>query len=371
MSAPVQAIYYDGRTSTPHTVLVSVREPNTLEVQLPDGEHIRWPLEHKGMAWERSSSQLRLSFGEHPRRVVIVRDALFIEAFALRMRYTGRQGLYDRMLGMARRGPLLFFLAVVGLMVTAYLWVLPWTAERLALLAPRTLDQQLGDAVYGELRPTLTVDSARSARLQAFGDALRLGRDFKHRYHVVQSEELNAFALPGGHIVVFTGLLDKLDTPGQLAALLAHEGTHVERRHSTRMVARSLAGGLFLSLLVGDANAVVAVAADNANTLRNMGYGRGLETESDTLGQRRMLEAGVDPQGMVALLEILEHEAQDMPEALAFLSSHPLTTERIRVAEAQAAQLGAPGETPPAITALFAAVRTQAHPAPAAEHAAE
>lgn len=358
MSAPVQAIYYDGVTSKPHEVLVSVREPNTLEVQLPDGERILWPLEHKGMAWERSSAQLRLSFGEHPRRVVVVRDALFIQAFALRMRYTGRQGVYDRMLGMARRGPLLFFLAVVGLMVAAYLWVLPWTAERMALLAPRTLDAQLGDAVFDEMRTTLDEDTARSAQLQAFGDALHLGRDFHHRYHVVRSDELNAFALPGGHIVVYTGLLDKLDSAGQLAALLAHEGTHVERRHSTRMIVRNMAGGLFLSLLVGDANAVVAVVADNANTLRNMGYGRGLETESDTLGQRRMWEAGVDPQGMVALLQLLEEEGHDMPEALAFLSSHPLTTERIDHARVQAAQLGGQGLMPAELTTRFEALRT-------------
>ncbi len=371
MSAPVQAIYYDGLTSKPHEALVSVREPNTLEVQLPDGERILWPLEHKGMEWERSSAQLRLSFGEHPRRVVIVRDPLFIQAFALRMRYTGRQGVYDRMLGMARRGPILFFLAVVGLMVAAYLWVLPWTAERMAMLAPRTLDQELGDAVYNEMSTTLDVDTARSARLQAFGDALHLGRDFHHRYHVVRSAELNAFALPGGHIVVFTGLLDKLDTPGQLAALLAHEGTHVERRHSTRMVVRNMAGGLFLSLLVGDANAVVAMVADNANNLRNMGYGRGLETESDTLGQRRMLEAGVDPQGMVELLEVLEHEAQDMPEALAFLSSHPLTTRRIRTATEQAQRLGAPRDPQPELPALFEALRPAPIAAPAADAALE
>jgi Zn-dependent protease with chaperone function len=367
VSAPVQAIYYDDVTSKPHEVLVSVREPNTLEVQLPDGERILWPLEHKGMAWERSSAQLRLSFGEHPRRVVVVRDPLFIQAFAMRMRYTGRQGVYDRMLGMARRGPLLFFLAVVGLMVAAYLWVLPWTAERMALLAPRTLDAQLGDAVFDEMRTTLDEDTTRSAQLQAFGDALHLGRDFHHRYHVVRSDELNAFALPGGHIVVFTGLLDKLDSAGQLAALLAHEGTHVERRHSTRMIVRNMAGGLFLSLLVGDANAVVAVVADNANTLRNMGYGRGLETEADTLGQRRMQEAGVDPQGMVALLDVLDREAHDMPEALAFLSSHPLTTERIRTATAQAAQLGEPAGTPKELPALFQALRASSAPPSSAE----
>lgn len=57
---------------------------------------------------------------------------------------------------------------------------------------------------------------------------------------------MNAFKLPGGHIVVFTGILEKMDSSDELAALLAHEATHVEERHSTRMDGPSMAGYLFL-----------------------------------------------------------------------------------------------------------------------------
>jgi predicted Zn-dependent protease len=269
------------------------------------------------------------------------------------MRYSGRQGLYDRTLAIARSGPFLFFLGVIALLVATYVWLLPWGAERLALLAPRTLDDKLGETAFEQMRIGLDIDEERSAALQAFGDRLRLSPDHRLRYHVVKDDQVNAFALPGGHIVVFTGILDRMEEPGELAAMLAHEGTHVQERHSTRIMARSLASYMFVSLLVGDVSAVVAVAAENADKLRNMGYGRGLESDADAIGQERMKENGVDPEGMVRLLQLLEREAMDMPEEISFLSSHPLTKERIANAERKARDLGKPAFEHAGLDSLF------------------
>lgn len=330
-----------------------VGEHNTLEVELPGGDRFQWPLEHEGMAWERSRAMLRLAFGEHPRRVLLIRDEPFIESFVLRMRYTGRQGTYDRMLAIARSGPVLFFLGVIAVLVCAYLWVLPWTAERLVMVVPRSVDERIGEAAYQQLALALREDRDRTRALQEFGDRLKLAPSYAPTYHVVLDDQVNAFALPGGHIVVFTGILDKMDSAEELAALLAHEATHVEERHSTRMIARSMAGYLFLSLLIGDVNAVVAVVADNANALRNLDYGRGLESEADEVGQQRLWENGVDPQAMVKLLELLQREASDMPQKVAFLSSHPLTSERIAAAQAKAQELGVPDRANDALVEPF------------------
>jgi Zn-dependent protease with chaperone function len=339
------AVYYDGLTSKPWEAFVGVHGSNTLEVDVvgADGraETFHWPLEHKGMQWERSgNTMLRIHFGEHPRKVLIVRDELFIQSFALRMRYSGRQGVYDRVLGAARSGPALFFLAVIALLVGGYVWVLPWASERLALLMPRSLDVQLGDAMFEGMSASLNEDTERSAILQRFGDQLNVAPHFKPTFHYVNDDQVNAFAMPGGHIVVFSGIAEKMTTPGQLAALLAHEGTHVEERHSTRMIMRSMGSYVFLSLLLGDLSGVAGVIAQNADNIRGLGYSRSLESEADGVGQERMKASGVDPAGMVNLLELLDKEAQDMPEELSFLSSHPLTTERMDKARAKAAELG-------------------------------
>ncbi|HEX2616614.1 MAG TPA: M48 family metallopeptidase [Flavobacteriales bacterium] len=359
MSA-VEATYYDGLTSKARPAFVSVREPQTLEVEiLPDGTNegskILWPLEHGGMEWERTATTLRLTFGEHPRRVVLVRDPLFIKSFAIRMRYAGRQGVYDRMLATARRGPILFFFAVIALLGAGYMWVLPFAAEHLAMALPVSLDRRLGDTMYETMGPTLSIDSARSAALQRFGDRLVLAPSHQLRFHVAEEDQVNAFAMPGGHIVVYTGLLDKIEKPEQLVALLAHEASHVEKRHTTRAVVRDLSGTVFIALLVGDAGGVAAAAAKQGEALRGLGYSRSLESEADEIGIERMRENHIDPHGMVELLHLFEEEG-DVPEAMAFLSTHPLTKERLERAE-KAAAAEPMGVTDPGLQKAFEQLR--------------
>ena len=123
MSTAFPANFYDGLTSKPKEALVRLREPDALEVEV-DGDRFFWPLEHGGMEWERTVSTLRITFGEHPRRVIITRDKLFISTFVKRMQYAGRRGVYDRTLSLARKGPLFFFLGLAliagGLLVNAW-----------------------------------------------------------------------------------------------------------------------------------------------------------------------------------------------------------------------------------------------------------
>lgn len=358
MSTAFPANFYDGLTSKPKEALVRLREPDALEVEV-DGDRFFWPLEHGGMEWERTVSTLRITFGEHPRRVIITRDKLFISTFVKRMQYAGRRGVYDRTLSLARKGPLFFFLGLVALVVVGYLWVLPFTAERLALLLPLEVDRQIGQASYNSVMLGMDEDSTRSVVLQRFGDKLALSEKFDLRFHLVESDQVNAFAMPGGDIVVFSGIVDGMEHPEQLAALLAHEATHVDERHSMRMMVRQMAGYLFLSLLVGDVNAVIGLLAENADNLRNLSYSRNLETDADRHGMERMQAAGVDPKGMVQLLQLLEAEAGDMPDELSFLSSHPLTEERIAKANAHQAQLAGTHDNDPKLRELFEALKSK------------
>ena len=147
------------------------------------------------------------------------------------------------------------------------------------------------------------------------------------------------------------------DRIGELAALLAHEGTHVAERHSTRMLMRQLASYVFISMLIGDASAIVAVVAENADNIRNLSYTRGLEEDADRHGMERLHARGVDPQGMVELLKLLNEEAMEIPQAMQFLSSHPLTQDRISTAETEVSKLGPMAVAPLDLVPLFTAVR--------------
>jgi Zn-dependent protease with chaperone function len=202
-----------------------------------------------------------------------------------------------------------------------------------------------------------TPDTTGTYRLQAFAKGLQLSQEYPIRLTLVHSDIVNAYALPGGQVVVYTGLLRKLQTPEALAALLAHESTHVNSRHSMRSLLRSGANGLLVSIIFGDATGISGALAGNLQNLNGLQYSRSLETEADEKGMDLMRRNGVPPQGMVQLMKTLEKEG-DIPDELSFLSSHPLTKNRIKRAERYAKKAGNL-KTSPELNQQFAALKSE------------
>jgi Zn-dependent protease with chaperone function len=218
-------------------------------------------------------------------------------------------------------------LVFLGLLAS-YFWVLPPLAERAVLLLPTTVDDQIGDAFYASVVQYSEIDQNRSKALNAFANELELFNKRPLHFNVVKSSEVNAFAMPNGEIVVFTGLLDQLDTPAQLVALLGHEVSHVNERHSMRLLSRNLAGYLVLSLVIGDISGITAVLADNAQQLHMLSFSRKNEEEADHLGLQILMKNKQDPTGMLQLFAKLKGPSQtNIPE---LLSSHPLPNSRIQ-----------------------------------------
>ncbi|HXG49330.1 MAG TPA: M48 family metalloprotease, partial [Methylomirabilota bacterium] len=104
---------------------------------------------------------------------------------------------------------------------------------------PASWEEQFGDAVFQSIRQQTQIieDEARRARLEVVTRRLLpavTNRNLRFQFHIAQAKELNAFAIPGGHVVVHTGLLDAVARPEELAGVLAHEIAHVTLRHSLR-----------------------------------------------------------------------------------------------------------------------------------------
>ncbi|MFZ1689304.1 MAG: M48 family metallopeptidase [Flavobacteriales bacterium] len=342
---------YDGLSTRPATF--AWISPTLLEVNAGNQTH-RWNVLDKQFHWDHGQHHLRLSHGSH---ALIVKDATAQRLMVTHLKQYARR----RKTGGA--APILFsraaflFLVIVGGLVAAYIWLMPIIAEHLALRLPRSVDDQLGEASFNAMATSMAFDTARTVALQRFGDALEISKDHVLKYHVVNDAQVNAFAMPGGHIVVYTGLLDELDTPQELAGLLAHEGTHVQERHSTRSMVRQFASSFFLSLVAGDAGALGEIAANKGDELRGLSYSRDLEQAADDIGMQRMHANGVDPHGMIDLLEELKGAHGSSAEPPAFLSSHPLTDDRIANAKARASTLGVPTQANTRLKDLFGAVR--------------
>lgn len=175
-------------------------------------------------------------------------------------------------------------------------------------------------------------DVKTSKILQQFANQLKLSNIYPIRLTFVNSDIVNAYALPGGNIVVYKGIIQKMKTPEELVALLAHESTHVNERHTLRSLLRSTANAIIISIVFGDASGISGALAGHAETLNGLRYSRSLEAEADEKGMDLMLQNGVDVTGMKQLMQMLQKEDK-LPGSLAFFSTHPLTKERVAAAE--------------------------------------
>lgn len=152
------------------------------------------------------------------------------------------------------------------------------------------------------------------------------------RYHfkVLDNDEINAFACPGGFIYVYKGLLKTIDNEAQLAGVLGHEIAHVVARHSVKKLQQIYGVSLLIQVALGKKGKVVQNVVAAAAGLILLGYGRDNEFEADEYGTLYEYSAGRNPDGMVQLLGKFKSMEKNPPGTLEkLLSTHPPTSERI------------------------------------------
>lgn len=220
-------------------------------------------------------------------------------------------------------------LGFLGALFILYLLLVPWLSQQLAGKVSIKTERQLGDGVYNVLALTQQEDSVKTILINQFFRALKIETPYDIRISVIKDEVTNAFALPGGRIVVYTALLNELKTYPELAALLSHEFTHVNNRHATKSIFRRLGSKIFLSLLFGNLSSVTGIVIDNADNLRSLKYSRRLEKEADMDGLSILVKRNIDPRGFERLFNHLKNAGyqHSVPE---FLASHPDVNKRIR-----------------------------------------
>ncbi len=219
-------------------------------------------------------------------------------------------------------------LLIVVLFVSIYLLVVPWLGEKIAVSFSKEKEISLGNSMYHSMIEGAPIDTGRSRIINRFFDELNFPVDYPIEIAIVKSPEVNAFAVPGGHIVVYEGILETMKTPEQLAALLGHEASHIQKRHSLRNIFRSMARKIFLLMIFGGDAGIAGYLADRADDLKGLEYSRELETEADDHGMQMMYDAGLDLKGMLLLMEQLQRSAEGK-EPSSLLSTHPVFESRI------------------------------------------
>ncbi len=222
----------------------------------------------------------------------------------------------------------LLLLGIFGLLFLLYLLIVPWLSEKLAGKISVKTEQQLGDAVYDAMGLADLEDQEAGLVINTFFDEMKVTTPYNIRISVVKGNTVNAFALPGGRIVVYDALLKQMENYPELAALLSHEFTHVNNKHSTKSIFRRLGSKVFLGLLFGRIGAVTSVLINHADDLKSLKYSRRLEKEADIDGLKLLMQRKIDPEGFVSLFTHLKMSApsSSLPE---FLGSHPDIDKRI------------------------------------------
>jgi predicted Zn-dependent protease len=173
----------------------------------------------------------------------------------------------------------------------------------------------------------------------------RLARDLDLPYPltvtVLDHDLVNAFALPGGHVVFFRGLIDAAETPEEVAAVFAHELGHVASRDPTRIALRSAGSIGVLGLLLGDfaGGAVVLMLAEQ---LIEADYTQEAEVGADEFAHDMLSRNGVSPEALGTMFRRFRDLYGEAEGITAHLSSHPALGDRIAAAESAAEQMMGP-----------------------------
>lgn len=223
--------------------------------------------------------------------------------------------------------------AVVGGGIAFVLWVAGRAAAAMTDSVPLSVDETIGEQSSRVMNAThgLCANSETNAYVKNIVATLTatLGdKRFSFKVVVADTPEVNAFALPGGYVTVNRGLLEAADTGEEIAAVLAHEITHVTHRHGTERMLRELGATSVLSLVFG--GTAVAVPAKLTHDFVSNAYDRDQEREADTVGLSLLVEAGLDPRGMASFFARL---AKDQVTPPAWLSTHPDPGDRATTAE--------------------------------------
>lgn len=331
----MNAKYYDGQSSIQYDAIVTFTSVywDISYTDPSDGRlhQTKWKLEH--IRNQKVSSSLHVfKHGDFPPQTLEFSQPQIMQL--LRQQYPQRpftETIHDKVLSKGFKGIAVLLACTVGIVLLFYFWILPFMAEKAAQNVPKDMEIALGEKLFEGMRQDLDIDTAASGTINAFAKNINFHTHYKVQIWVVKDSTVNAFAIPGGTIVVYTGIIQEMNDYTELSALLAHETAHVQYRHSMRSLCKSLAGSMFISLAFGDVSGITSTIIQNGNLLNNLSYSRSLEEEADHKGIEILRNNQIDLKGFVNLFNTLQKQHEEH-ETLGFMSTHPLTKHRLQYA---------------------------------------
>jgi len=228
-----------------------------------------------------------------------------------------------------------------GFLVIPLIWLVyakgvPALARPITHIIPYSWESHLGHALAEQIAPPekRCTDSRLLEKTHTFVQTLATkvnSAPYTFRLSIVDKPIRNALALPGGHIMIFRGLLKSTKTPEEFAGVVAHEMQHILERHGLHLLVQHLSLDLIIGALTGESSGLMAVVLEGAHVFQSLSYSRSAEYEADRKGLALLVEAGINPEGMLSFFEYLkEQHGKKEPDILfRYLSTHPTPGDRI------------------------------------------
>ena len=236
----------------------------------------------------------------------------------------------------------LSLLAIIGLFIASLYLLKDVMVESLAKQIPPSWEKAAGDKLFTALSLQYRFannDSLRNEFLKVGAPLFKQveKQGYKIDLYFVKDASINAFALPGGKVVVQTGLIENAKSWEEVMGVLGHELAHVSRRHHTRGIINNVGIYTLLSALIGDISAIAGTFASMGGDLASLSNSRTFENEADETGWDYLVQAKINPAGLTTFFETIKKEEKSQLDSIAnkqvdlsFLSTHPAIDDRIK-----------------------------------------
>ena len=327
--------FFGGDTPSSQPVKICVVSEG-LQVWTSTGERLWWPYEQfRQTQGFYAGQQIRLETIGSPAQAITISDEGFLDAV---QSIAGSRGRYFHR--RSQRSWRLLFTIVAALTITGmgfwlYIQGVPGLANLASQRVPVSWEERMGKTVVDKTvsQNHACLESKRAGYIDQLLEKLTNAlppQPYVFRVSVVDSPVVNAFAAPGGYIVIYNGLLQLTQSPEELAGVLAHEIQHVTHRHITRLLLQQASMGIVFGAMTGDLNGAMSLGIQAVSLLGGLSYSRDAEEEADREALKLLITARINPHGMVTFFERLRQKNPQISPSLKYLSTHPLLDDRIR-----------------------------------------
>ncbi len=327
------ARYIDGHTAASHEVVVTL-EPG--QIAITDGTGHRfafWPLGslHSIDRWPLRGGPLRLGSSEAPTARLMIDDVAFRRTLLTSAPHAGYPA-HQPLPRSLRRVSIMA--AAISAVVAVIFVAAPWYAGPAANLIPFSWEQQFGASIVADFKQVqglqTCAEATGDAALQDLTERLAGAANFDYlpSVEVIDDGTSNAFAFPGGNIMVLRGLIDQADSADEVAGVLAHELGHAVHRDGLKGLVRANARVVVLDAMTGGTLSAYGYLADAGTALLELPSSREAETAADGFAVETLRRAGIRTAGLKRFFSRVA-KTEVTGGVLNYLSTHPVSADRV------------------------------------------